>query len=166
MSDKTLTQKDVTMNALARMAERGLDYGSFFPMDFLKEIAGPWAEEHKFPFFMMGLAAILRERGFVFTCSELNGEGYRIPQQVENYHYTQHWHDSIERSYDKIITVLSNMKRDQMTEIEQKRDENWLRLMRHERMMLRRAGDAIQLIRKNQPGLLKEDKEAEVIVEN
>lgn len=58
------------------------------------------------------------------------------------------------------------MKRDQMTEIEQKRDENWLRLMRHERMMLRRASDAIQLIRKTQPGLLKEDKEAEVVVEN
>lgn len=166
MSDKLLTQKDVTVNALARMAERGLDYGSFFPMEFLKEIAGPWGDEENFRYFIMGLTEILRERGFIFTSKELNGEGYRIPQQVENYHYTQHWHDSINRSYDKIITVLSNMKRDQMTEIEQKRDENWLRLMRHERMMLRRAGDVIQMIRKNQPGLLKGDREAEVVVES
>lgn len=166
MIDKTLTQKDVTVSALARMEERGLDYGSFFPMDFLKEIAGPWGDDDNFRYFIMGLTMVLRQRGFIFTCSELNGEGYRIPQQVENYHYTQNWHDSIDRSYSKIITLMSNMKRDQMTETEKKRDDNWLRLMRHERMMLRRATDAIQVIKKNQPGFLKEDQEINITIED
>lgn len=160
MSEENITQYETVIATLEKLKTEGLTYGSFFRTEHLRELAGPWGTDKAFPFFMMELAEHLRNAGMILSCAELGGTGYRILQQVENYHATQRWHDGIGKAYDRIVTVMTSMDRGSMTDAEKIRDENWLRQMRHERLMHRRTIEVMEIIKKHKPGLLKEDQEA------
>jgi hypothetical protein len=155
-----VSQNDVMVAALTKLqTEHSLDYGSFLPMTLLKELAKPYDAEKQFPFFMMALTERCRELGFVLSSAELAGTGYRVLQQVEHYHVGEHWHNEAYRAYDKIIILMSSMKRDKLTDAEKLRDDNFLRQMRYERQMLIRADDAIKSLKKHAPSILKPDVE-------
>jgi len=161
MSEQKLSQTDAIAHALSRMTEQGLDYGSFFKAEFLKEIAGPWGSEKNFHFFMIGLIVALRKRGMYLTSAELGGTGWRVAQAVEHYHVSQMWRNDAERAYDRAIELLTNTRRDSLTEAEKIRDDNAIRVLTYERKMLQRSEDVIKVVKKNKPTIFKEDIEME-----
>jgi hypothetical protein len=155
-----ISQHDAVAAALVQMQTAGLNYGSFFPIEFLKKAAGPWGTEKTFHYFMILLSETLRKRGMCLTSANLNGTGFRVCQQVENYHVAQNWRGDAQRCFDRAITLLSNMERDALTAAEKLRDESALRKLRYERQLLNRSDDVIKVVRKHKPGIFRDDVEA------
>jgi hypothetical protein len=153
-----LSRNDIIERALFLLKANGLDYGSFFPMDQLRSWAGRLAEkESDFAFFKMGLAEQLLELGFKWSEAGLNGSGVRIGQAVENYHFAERWLARSGRDHDRAQLLLSRTDQSRLTPAEQERDRNMLRIIQHQKMMLRRRAEVVEVLQKHKPGLLRED---------
>ena len=164
MSDELAIQNQAqaVAGAIAAMESTGLDYGNFYSMTKLKELAGPaWEQEKKFTWFIVGLTAALRERGFWFTREGLRNEGFRIAQRVENAHYMERTNHEAIASLERGIVLGGNTDLTGLTEAETKRHENVLRQTRHQRLMLVRSEEVIDTLRQHKKGLLRDDVEVE-----
>jgi hypothetical protein len=164
---KELSQVELVDAAMARLQQDGLDYGSYFPMALIKELAGPMGKDPvKLAFFKMSLSESLLDRGFHISEANLNGEGMRICQAVENFHVATGWLVRADRSHARAQLLLEKTDQSRLTDAEKQRDANLLREIQHRRMMLRRQNDFVRLARKHKPALLKEDVEMEVVSES
>jgi hypothetical protein len=160
---KKLSQVELVDAALGHLRKEGLDYGSYFPMALLRKLAGPLGKDDvKFAFFKMALSESLLEfGGFHISEANLNGEGMRICQAVENFHVASNWLARADRSHARAQRLLERTDQTRLTEAEKQRDANLLREIQHRRMMLSRQDDVVKLIKKHKPALLKEDIETE-----
>jgi hypothetical protein len=163
---KELTQVEIVSAALVRLHGQGLDYGSYFAMSFIKELAGPLSKDPvKFAFFKMGLSAALLELGFHISEANLNGEGMRICQAVENFHVATNWLVRANSAHERAKKLLEKTDQDRLTDAEKQRDANLLREIHYRRMMLARTEDFAKLAKKHRPALLKEEMEVELAAE-
>ena len=156
------TQSQAVESAIKGMERIGLDYGAYFPMAQLQELAGPtWGSEERFLYFTWAIGDALRQRGFGWSKKGLNNEGYRIPQKVENPHYAERCQRDAMNSLDNAITLLANTDTSGLTDAEVKRHENVLRQTQHQKLMLLRSDEAVKAIKRHKPGVLKPDVEVE-----
>jgi hypothetical protein len=163
MSNNELTQSNFVDATLAELRKQGLDYGSYFKMDLLKEMAGPFGKDPvKFAFFKIELSSRLIQLGFHISEANLNGEGMRICQAVENFHIATGWLGRADAAHNRAHLLLEKTDQTRLTEAEKQRDSNLLREIQHRRLMLSRLGEIVKIVKKHRPGLLKEDQEIEI----
>jgi hypothetical protein len=108
------------------------------------------------------LSECLLDMGFHISEANLNGEGMRICQAVENFHVSVNWLNRADRGHARAQKLLERTDQSQLTDAEKIRDANLLREIHHRRMMLARTEDFVRLAKKHKPALLKEDVEVEV----
>lgn len=154
-------------NAITQLKARGLDYGAFFPIAVLRELAGPDSQDDvRFGFFKMALVAELREMGFCLSESGMNGQGMRVMQAVEHFHVATRWQGDAQAALERGVTLLTHTDQTRLTPAEQTRDANALRELQHQKMMLSRTDEVIPVLKRHKPGLLKADIEAELPAES
>jgi hypothetical protein len=159
---KELTQVELVDAAMVQLRQIGLDYGSYFPMSLIQKLAGPLGKDPvKFAFFKMALSESLLNIGLHISEANLNGEGMRICQAVENFHVAVNWLNKADRSHIRAQLLLQKTDQGKLTDAEKQRDANLLREIHHRRMMLSRTEDFAKLAKKHKPALLKEDIEVE-----
>jgi hypothetical protein len=168
MSDELaiLNQTQIVASTLVAMGKLGLDHGSYYTMGQLKEFAGPvWSSADKFRYFIMGLQEALRHRGFCFSRRGLKNEGYRITQAVENSHYMEQQGHQALSALERAIVLGVNTDKSVLTDAERKRHDNVLRETQHQRMMLLRSDEVVDVLTKHKKGLLKPTIDLETQVE-
>jgi hypothetical protein len=158
------TLMQIVQAAIARLGSEGVSYGSYLPMEKIRELAGPLAEtEVRFAFFKWNLAEALREQGLWLSERGLSGEGMRIATAVENVYYAGQAQHKALASLERATVLLHNTDLSEMNDVEKKRHENISRQIEHQRMMLLRFGEVSKVVHKYKPALLKQDISAEEI---
>jgi hypothetical protein len=152
---KMLSHSDRAKQTAQLIATDG--FGSFFPNEQISEWSGYEPNTQPFSFFLTNVRNVLVEQGMWLSGEGQEGKGFFVVRPSENAVVASRFTGKAQRALKAMETLLERTPLDTLSEAEKRRHEKELRELKYTNRFFERKSEAVRLLNKHAPGLLKDD---------